>query len=278
MLPGIHVKSCNIILQKDAPSFILSPCQFKMSEKVSENGGSKYLLGHKNHTFLNSKSDSKFDLTNWSAHERLITLISDESTSLQDEETSSSSISKEALLVLLRAWILAQLDAVMSFSKTELNSMVFGNKMLLQFQVKGIELAKHVKPHESRNGSFVRKRAEESAVDILYVLSVSEDSMRGGVAYEFEFSEGNKTSMNQRSLYFFLEKLHTGEGVPLSSVKERISDKRSNLEVSSLSWMGTTASDVTNSRYFSFNFLTPADNHDMHILLSYWLFQLIFRT
>ncbi|GKB92839.1 peroxisome biogenesis protein 1 [Tanacetum coccineum] len=234
---GIHVKTCNVVLQKDPPSFVLSPCQFKIfGKKVSENGSFENLNGQRNRytekMLTKTNSASQQDFTNWSNHERITTLFADESDH-QDKGTKSS-------LVILRAWILAEIDVISSFSKTELNSIVLGNNTLLHFQVKSTELTKYAKPHE------IRKRAGESLVDIMYVLSVSVDSMQAGVAYELEFSEGNKMSMNKKSLSFFLEKLHLGEGLPLSCVRERISDKRSNMEISSLSWMGTAAADVTN--------------------------------
>lgn len=259
MLPGIHVKSCNVVLQKDPLSFVLSPCQFKIfGKKVSENGGFENLNGQRNRytekMLTKTNSASQHDFTNWSNHEKITTLFADESDH-QDKGTKSS-------LVILRAWILAEIDAISSFSKTELNSVVLGNKTLLHFQVKSTELTKFAKPHE------IRKRAGESLVDIMYVLSVSVDSMQAGVAYELEFSEGNKMSMNKKSLSFFLEKLQLGEGLPLSSVRERISDKRSNMEISSLSWMGTAAADVTNSRYstLAFDFLAFSYNHNRNIL------------
>ncbi|CAH1443171.1 unnamed protein product [Lactuca virosa] len=245
----VHVRSCNIVLQKDPLSFVISPCQFKMfKKKVSESNGFGNLHGHRNHRteklFLKTNPDTQYDLSDWSTHEKVIAALSDDTSGHQNEGTSVSPTSNKGLLVLLHAWILAQLDAIMSFSKTELNSMVLGNKMLLHFQVKGNDLAKL---HESHNRSFeVKKKTGESSVDIMYVLSVSEDSMQGGVAYEIEFSEGNKKTMNKKSLDFFLQKLEKGDGLPLHTVKERISDKRSNLEISSLSWMGTTAADVTN--------------------------------
>ncbi|KAJ0805322.1 putative AAA+ ATPase domain, ATPase, AAA-type, core, aspartate decarboxylase-like domain superfamily [Helianthus annuus] len=234
----IHVKSCKIVLQKDSPPFILSPCRFKMIGSVSENGGFENLQGHRNrHTeklLLQTNSDTQFDLTDWSTHERTITLFSGHSSGQQSEGTSVSSSTKNGLVVLLRAWVLAQLDAILSFSKTEQSSMVLGNKTLLHFQVKGSEFA---------GAREVKKRA---AVDIMYVLSFSEESLQGGVAYELEFSEANKMSVNKKRLEFFLEKLCLGEGFPLHSVKEKVSDKPSNLNISSLSWMGTTADDVTN--------------------------------
>ncbi|KAI7727261.1 hypothetical protein M8C21_032864, partial [Ambrosia artemisiifolia] len=240
-LRRIHVKSCNVVVQKDSPPFVLSPFQFKMIGKVSENGSFGNLHGHKNRNteklLLKTDSDTQFDVTDWSTHERTIKLFSDHSSGQQNEGTSASSSSKSGLVVLPRAWILAQLDAIMSFSKTELNSMVLGNKTLLHFQVKGIGFAG---AHE------VRKRAAGSLVDIMYVLSISEDSLQGGVAYELEFSEVNKMSKNKKHLEFFLEKLCLGEGLPLHSVQEKISVKPSNLKISSLSWMGTTADDVTN--------------------------------
>ncbi|PWA68876.1 peroxisome 1 [Artemisia annua] len=233
----IHVKTCNVVLQKDPPSFVLSPCLFNIfGKKVSENGGFENLNGQRNRytekMLTKTNSASQHDFINWSNHEKINTLFADESDH-QDKGTKSS-------LVILRAWILAEIDCISSFSKTELNSVVLGNKTLLHFQVKSTELTKYAKPHE------IRKRSGESLVDIMYVLSVSVDSMQAGVAYELEFSEGSKMSMNKKSLSFFLEKLQLGEGLPLSSVRERISDKRSNMEISSLSWMGTAAADVTN--------------------------------
>ncbi|KAL7616859.1 hypothetical protein Lser_V15G00299 [Lactuca serriola] len=245
----VHVRSCNIVLQKDPLSFVISPCQFKMyGKKVSESNGFGNLHGQKNHRtekmFLKTNPDTQYDLSDWSTHEKVIAAISDDTSGHQNEGTSVSPTSNKGLLVLLHAWILSQLDAIMSFSKTELNSMVLGNKMLLHFQVKGNDLQKL---HESHNGSFeVKKKTGESSVDIMYVLSVSEDSMQGGVAYEIEFSEGNKKTMNKKNLDFFLQKLEKGDGLPLHTVKERISNKRSTLDISSLSWMGTTAADVTN--------------------------------
>lgn len=245
----IHVKSCNIVVQKDPPSFVLSPCQFKMlGKKVSENNGfgNVHRNNHTEKMFPKTNSDNQYDLSDWSTHERVIAVLSDDTLSHQDEGNPVTSTSRKGLSVLLHAWILGQLDAIMSFSKTELNSMVLGNKMLLHFQMKGNDLAKL---HESRNGSFqVKKRSGESSVDIMYILSVVEDSIQGGVAYELEFSEGNRKTFNQKNLDFFLQKMEQGEGLPLYSVKERISDKRStmDMEISSLSWMGTTAADVTN--------------------------------
>ncbi|XP_071737783.1 peroxisomal ATPase PEX1 [Rutidosis leptorrhynchoides] len=230
----IHVKNCNPILQKDPPSFVLSPCQFKMfGKKGSETGGFKT-----DKMFLKTKSDTQFELTDRSTHERIMALISDVSPSHQDEETSISK-TKTGIL-LLRAWILAQLDAIISFSKPELNSMVLGNKTLIHFQIKSTELTKRLKAHH------VKKRDGESLVDIMYVLSVYEEFMQGVTAFELEFFDDISKSKNQRSLEFFLEKLHLGEELPLYSVKERISDKRSDMKISSLSWMGTTATDVTN--------------------------------
>ncbi|GJV69784.1 peroxisome biogenesis protein 1 isoform X1 [Tanacetum coccineum] len=149
---GIHVKTCNVVLQKDPPSFVLSPCQFK-------------IFGKK-------------DFTNWSNHERITTLFANESDH-QDKGTKSS-------LVILRAWILAEIDVISSFSKTELNSIVLGNNTLLHFQVKSTELTKYAKPHE------IRKRAGESLVDIMYVLSFSGGSMQAERHNELSFSEGTR--------------------------------------------------------------------------------------
>nr|XP_043635641.1 peroxisome biogenesis protein 1 isoform X2 [Erigeron canadensis] len=240
----VHVKSCNVIVQKDAPSFLLSPCQFKfLGKKLAENGGFDNLNGRKNRErgkmFLKTNSDTQSDMPDWSTHERIITVLSDESSDHENEETPVSSSTRTGLLHLLRAWILAQQDAIFSFSKTESSSIILGNKTLVHFQVKDLEFIKHVKKHEVR-------KSGESSVDIMYVMSVSEDTVKSGVAYEIEFLERHKTKVNQKSLDFFLQKSCLGEGLPLYSVKERASENRSNIEISSLSWMGTTAADVTN--------------------------------
>lgn len=211
-----------------------------------ENNGSEDLDNHKNirtkNSFLENKSDIDMGVIDWSTHERVVSALSYESPVNEDEEAIKSN-SRKGISCLLRSWCLAQLQAIVSSTGVQVNSLVVGSKTLLHFEVKGNKFAKDGK--RNRNG--------ESSVDVLYLLSVSEESLHVEEVngYELPFHEDKGDNTKLKSLELMLGKLLLGEGISFHSIKERRSDKRLNMSISSLNWMGTAASDVTNSRYFS---------------------------
>ncbi|KAM7518793.1 hypothetical protein LguiB_017755 [Lonicera macranthoides] len=250
----VYVKRCNINLQKDAPLFSLSPCHFKMSGKneALENNGSEDLDNHKNiktkNSFLENKSDTDMGVIDWSTHERVVSALSYESPINMDEEAIKSN-SRKGISCLLRSWCLAQLQAIVSSTGVQVNSLVVGSKTMLHFEVKGNQFAKDGKLQGSYSGSLgKRNRNGESSVDVLYLLSVPEESLHVGEVngYELPFDEDKGDNTKLKSLELMLGKLHLGEGISFHSIKERSSDKRLNMSISSLDWMGTAASDVTN--------------------------------
>lgn len=248
----IYLKRCNLNLKKDIPSFSLSPCQFKMFRKeATENNDLEVLGSNKNHHSEHDKtySDTDMGITDWSAHERVVAALSYESLGNENKEAATRPNSKKGILSLLHAWCLAQLDAIVSNAGVDVTSLIFGNKTLLHFEVKNHEFAKHEKLAVSCNGSSgIRNRTGEASVEILYVLSISEEFLGGEKfnAYELIFTEENRENNQQRSLELLVAKLNVSEGISFDSVKERTSDKYLHSAISSLSWMGTAASDVTN--------------------------------
>uniref|UniRef100_A0A5B7BPC2 Peroxisomal ATPase PEX1 n=1 Tax=Davidia involucrata TaxID=16924 RepID=A0A5B7BPC2_DAVIN len=251
----IYVKRFNISLKKDIPKLSLSPCQFKMfgKNKALENNGLEVLDSHKNqktkHMLLRTNSDTDMGIIDWSTHARVVAALSDESPTNEDEEAATKSNTRKGIQSLLHAWCFAQLEAIASNAGVEVNSLVFGNETLLHFEVNGYKFGTHGKVQVSSNGSLeIRSRTGEPSVDILYILSISGESLHSDTvnAYELAFDEGNKRNNSPRGLESLLGKLHLGDGVCFYSVKERTSDKDFNFSISSLSWMGTTASDVFN--------------------------------
>lgn len=251
------MRKCYVTQKKDTPSFSLSPCDFKMfgKKEARENSGLGDLDNHNNrkakNMHLQTNSDTDMDMIDWSSHERFIAALSNDFPGNQDEEGSMKSNSRKGISSLLRAWFLAQLDIIASNSGVGVNSLVLGNRTLLHFELKGYRFAKHGKEQAAYNRSVeIRSRLAESSADIVYVLSTSEGSLGGRRvnAYELTFDEGDIEDSKSINLNLLLGKLHLGEGVSFYSVKERFVNKCFNTTISSLSWMGTTASDVTNSR------------------------------
>ncbi|CAK9170048.1 unnamed protein product, partial [Ilex paraguariensis] len=250
----IYAKGCNFNLKKDIPLFTLSPFQFKRFGKndAGDNHGLEVLDSHKNwktkNSLLKTNSDTDMGIIDWSNHEKIVAALSYVPPSSEDGEAATKFNSRKGISSLLRAWCLAQIDTIVAHAGVDVSKLVLGNKMLLHFKVKNHKFAKHGKVQASYSSLESRNRIGEPSVDILYVLSASEEFLRGektGV-YELELDSGNRENTNLRTLELLVETLHLGEGVSFHSVKERSSDKCFDTTISSLSWMGTVASDVTN--------------------------------
>ena len=258
ILAGVYIKRCNINLKKEISLLSLSPCQFKMFEKnkTLEENGLEVLDSHTNHKtksmLLEANSDTYMNLSDWSTHEEVAAALSFESLGSEDEKISPQSGSRKGLQSLLQAWFLAHLDVINSNTGTEVDSLVLGNETLLHFNMTGDKFRTLGKFQASSNGSLKnRSKDRKLSVEILYILAISEESQHSGKfnAYELSFSEENKRKNNLGSLVSVVGNLHLGEPVSLYCIKER-SAKGFSLTASSLSWIGTAASDIINSRYF----------------------------
>ena len=69
----------------------------------------------------------------------------------------------------------------------------------------------------------------------------------------FEFDEINKGN-NYLVGGSLFEKLQLGDPTSFHAIRERLFDEDTSFDISSLSWMERSASDVINSRYFLFFF------------------------
>lgn len=227
---------------------------FEKNKDLEENG-LEVLDSHTNRktkSVLLDANSGTLNMSDWSTNEEVAVALSVESPGIEDEKSSQQSGSRKGLQSLLQAWFLAHLDAINSNSGTEVDSLVLGNETLLHFNMTGDKFGTLRKFQASSNGSWKNgSKDRESSVEILYMLSISEESPQSGkfTAYELSFPKGNKRQNNFGSFESLVGNLHLGEPVSLYCVKER-SAKGFSLTASSLSWIGTAAADIINSRYF----------------------------
>lgn len=250
----IYVKRCDINLKKEVPLLSLCPCKLKAPRnyKDLENNSLEVTGSQMNHKtndiLLKAHSDASLGVIDWFAHDRVLSALSNGLQSNEDEEAVSISTVKKGLQSLLHAWYSAQLHALAS-SGVEVNSLILGNKSLLHFVVKDNKSAKYGKAHAPSNVSFgVTNNNGEQWIDILYVLSTSEEPPLGDklYAYELEFGEEKTRDSNQKWSELLLRKLNFGDPIYMYSVKERTHDKFFSSKISTLGWMGTAVSDVIN--------------------------------
>ena len=237
----------------------LSPCHFKMLEKSKnlEKNGLEVLARPMNrrtkNILHNTSTVTYMDVVDWSTHDEVIAALSRESHSKEDEEVAYKVDNGKGLQNLIKAWFLAQVDAISSSAGVEVNSLFLGIETLVHFEVKGYKFGPREDALDSSNG-FVGNgnKTIKLPIEILYALIIPEESRSGGNVYELVFDEMNKGPNNLQGA--LLEKLESGDPVTFNCVKDRIFDEGVTTDISSLSWMGTTASDIINSR-FSFSSL-----------------------
>lgn len=242
------MKRFNVKLKKEIPLVSLSPCEFKVLQEngVSEENNAEVLGNKKNNkiitTLFRTNSDIEMGTIDWSTHEKIATAFSSES-SKENKETSVKSDMKKGIAALLHRWCLAQLHAVTLKAGVEVKSLILGNTTLLHFKVKDDRSIKH--GVQTMNGG-------EAALDVVYVLSISDESIHDEKidAYEVAFDEGSKLTTTPESSEPWLGKLQLGNGLSIRTVREKCFAKSTSLTISSLDWMGMAASDVINSRYF----------------------------
>ncbi|KAL4387815.1 hypothetical protein GQ457_09G004510 [Hibiscus cannabinus] len=247
----VYLKGYNAPLKKEIPVLSLSPCHFKMvaNDKALGNG-LEMLDGHKTHRTLNSLpisgSGTSLEVVNWSNHENVVAALSCEFPCQEAYDCNHQDNNKKGLECLLQAWFLAQLDAITSTAGTELNTLVLGNESLLHFEVTINDSGTY--GFVSSNGfSEKRNKTKDLPLEISYILTISEETLHNGQinAYEIELDDRNKRVDVQGGMELF-GKLNLGNPVSLCSVKDRTSVKGFSTNVSSLSWMGATASDFIN--------------------------------
>lgn len=236
---------------KDIASLSLSPCYFKMpgQDKPVEKPGLELIDIDKLQKPRKTSLDTYMDAVDWSIHDKIFASLSQDIPSKQEEETGYLPDNKKGLRRLLQAWYHAQLDAIASTSGVEVNSLIVGKETLLHFEVKGYDFGIDRKTREKAssysNGSLKnRNKTGGTQLEFLYVLSIPEESVHGIKvnAYSLAFNERKKDNLGVG----LFERLKLGGPVSFYSLKESNSFTGFSSNASSLSWMGTTASDVIN--------------------------------
>ncbi|XP_024030146.1 peroxisome biogenesis protein 1 isoform X1 [Morus notabilis] len=246
----VYLKGRNI-LRKDIPSVSLSPCHFKMIEKSKnlEKNGLEVFDNHKNgrriNMLLKRSSANYVDVVDWSTHDEVIAALSHESHYKEDGKSAFKDDNGRGLQNLMKVWFLAQVGAISSTSGLEVNSLFLGSETLVHIEVKSHNLGSQEDVQASSNGFLENiKKTSKLTAEILYVLTIPVESHSGGIVYELVFDELNKGHNTLQGALF--EKLEMGDPVSFSCVRERIIDDDLSTNVSSLSWMGTTVSDIIN--------------------------------
>ncbi|KAK4391024.1 Peroxisome biogenesis protein 1 [Sesamum angolense] len=256
----VYIKMCNISVKKDIPLVSISPYHFKLSQKNEviessslENGDN--LENHKRKDELQRiSSNAEMGIKDWSVHEKIVAALSSgslidvaEETATKTGETHTKFGYKNGLPSLLRAWFCAQFDTVVSNSEEDVSSLVIGSKTLLHFKVKNHRLPRNGKVQTSSN-RFPKNRNqdEEPSVDVLYVLSLSEESQHDKDinAYELAFDKSGSANYTSRSLDMLLGKLQLGDILFSHAAGEPPRDNAVAAAFSSLDWMGAAPLDV----------------------------------
>ncbi|KAK2634864.1 hypothetical protein Ddye_029656 [Dipteronia dyeriana] len=247
----VYIKGFTADLKKEIPILSLSPCHFKIlgKDKALEIGFDA-LNNHKNHDKKNMlQRTSSGVIVDWSTRDEVVAALSCEFSCKEVEETVSQPDNKKGLERLLHTWMLAQLDAVASNAGSEVNTLVLSNETLLHFEVNGYKSRSYGNVQSSSNGTLENKnKTSEPRLDILYVLTMSEESLDGGkvIAYQLTLDKRVGQNDNLEGADRLFGKLKFGDPVSFYSVKDKTSTQGFYSNVSSLSWMGTAVSEVIN--------------------------------
>ncbi|KAL5555789.1 hypothetical protein UlMin_038025 [Ulmus minor] len=227
----VYLKGCNV-LKKDFSFLLFSPCHFKLGkDKIFEKNGLEVLDSHKNlktkKMLLKASSGTYMDVVDWSTHDEVIDALSHEPHCKEDEKVAYQSDNIKGLKNLVKAWFFAHFDSISSNTGEDIDSLILGNKTLIHIEVKGLKFGNREEVHASSNGSLENiHNATELPIEILYVLTILEESHHVG-----------------GSLF---EKLQLGDPTSFHAIRERIFDEDTSFDISSLSWMERSASDVMN--------------------------------
>lgn len=244
----VYLKGCDVHSKNAVQSLSISPCHFKIisKDKALQNG-LQVLDSHKNlkttETFPKSTSGGYMNVV-----DKVVAAISSKTPCQDSKDNGFISNKRNGIECLLRTWFTAQLDAITLNAGEEVNTLVLGTETLLHFEVKGYASVTDGLISGSSDGSSNNiYRNGDEPLEILYIMTISEESAHGGKVKAFELSLDDINKKNGALEDTGLnEKLNLGDPLSLNSVKERNSIEGFTINVSSLNWMETTASDVLN--------------------------------
>ncbi|KAL3845479.1 hypothetical protein ACJIZ3_002882 [Penstemon smallii] len=256
----VHVKRCNISVKKDIPQVLISPCHFKnfLNNEAIEKSNVEFLNNNENRKRKDligrNSSNTGMGISDWSMHEKIVAALSSisshdgaEETVTKTGDTETKVGYKNSIATLLRMWCLAQLDTIVSNAEEDVNSLVLGGKTLFHLKIRDQKLPRYGKA-QTPIYKFPKSRnqVEEPSVDVLYILSLSEESLHDEDinAYELEFDKSSRDKYTSRSLDVLLGKLKLGDILSFHTLHEMSPDNILSAAISSLDWMGAAPSDV----------------------------------
>ncbi|CAH2073519.1 unnamed protein product [Thlaspi arvense] len=237
----VHLRGCSENLKKEIPALSLSPCVLDRGTDMLGNHISNRKSSHPL-----SGLTTNVDVVDWSVHEKVVTALSSEDLHIKGEEDNAYQLkNKKGLECLTRLWSLAQLDAIASVKGVDVSSVIVGRETLFHFEVRGLESCKSTDGQPSVNDRLERKKEKNVPLEILYVMTVSDESSLGDnfAVYELTLDRSEKKD-NVEHIEPVLEKMNLDEPIIFSSAKERHCNKGVSPDISSLAWMGSIVSDV----------------------------------
>ncbi|XP_038894073.1 peroxisome biogenesis protein 1 isoform X2 [Benincasa hispida] len=246
----VLVKPQKVNLKVDFSSASLSLCYFKIHDddmplaKNDLKANDSHKSVKRKNMLLKTSSWSYMDVANVSAHEQVVDVLAHESPCREDEDSCCLASVKKGLQTLFREWFLAHLNAIASSVGTEVNSVLLGNQSLLHFEVDGLKFG------TKGNIKLTSLNASEDTtktVEILYVMTISDEPLQGvcSNAFKLSFDDQNKSIINLGGVELS-KRLHFGDPVSFSTIKEKTYVEVDSLDVSSLSWLDAALPNVIN--------------------------------
>ncbi|XP_010491483.1 PREDICTED: peroxisome biogenesis protein 1-like isoform X2 [Camelina sativa] len=248
----VYLRGCNVKVDKEIPAFSLSPCVFKISEKEKVLDRGTNILGNHNSSRKDSHPPSGLstymDVVDWSGHDKVVTALSSEGLHDKGNQDNAYQVkNKKGLECLTRLWSLAQLDAITSVTGVDASSLIVGRETFLHFEVRGLESYISRDRQSSVNDRWESGKKDKNApLEILYVMTVSDESLLGDkfAAYELSLDRSEKRD-NVVHIEPVLAKMNLGDPIYLTtSPKETHFNKGVSPDISSLAWMGPIVLDV----------------------------------
>jgi hypothetical protein len=211
-------------LKKVPPVLTISPLRFKIARKNKPEENTDFDLHDRenNNTYPNNNNIP-------------LNLIEDLIASHSKEE----GLIKKDKEFLIKSWLIGQIKAIISQDEKNAKTFVFANETLLHFEV--------------LDHKFGNRKLE-----LLYLLAVQFEGSNGwGLNENFEIGFEIETDMTNLENNPGLGKLELGDPVSLETFVERKLNGGFELDVTSLSWMEMTISDVSKSIFFSVPYLLP---------------------
>ncbi|CAN0878326.1 Peroxisome biogenesis protein 1 [Linum grandiflorum] len=243
----VYVKEYYGDLREDISLLSLSPCKIKTIGRDRSVGkfGMEGLSSHRRAKLQMMISEStagkNLDETDSLTHGDLMASLLSDFPRIESAEGMHRSDSTKKLSILLHAWLGAQLEAITSASGVEVNSLTLGKETVIHFELKGVDDGTGRK---SDSTDVLQDKIGEVPLTFLYLLTAPEDSPQENAnAYQLSFDKSKSDGLVVKELFSNLE---LGEPVFMHSPKERTSGKGSGSDASSLSWMGSTLTDVIN--------------------------------